>query len=286
MLKLKALIEKPLIKIVVFGVLFFVLLFLTFGPKSISKEDKTVVIEETDIANLLVRWKKTWNRPPTKEEFDNLLESHIRKIILYEEALAQGLDENNAVVKNALVLQMNMIAENQGVTDKITDTDIEAYYKLRQDQFMSDAQISFTQLLFIGEDKNSRSILLQLQEKNTQPNEIDPNLGHSFTLPLQFNSIETTLIDRSFGTGFGQKVIDLPTKKWVGPIESSYGEHLIYIDSVLPSKPIPINQVRNKILQDMEYDSKLASKEQFYTELTNQYKVIYKGRTKEFIDGK
>ena len=42
------------------------------------------------------------------------MENHVKEEVLYQEALKEGLDRNSAVVKRALITQMEMLAEGQG----------------------------------------------------------------------------------------------------------------------------------------------------------------------------
>ena len=41
-------------------------------------------------------------RPPTAEELDGLVEERVRDEVLYREALAQGLDRDDAVIRRRL----------------------------------------------------------------------------------------------------------------------------------------------------------------------------------------
>lgn len=271
-------------KIISFGLLLGTVLLLILGPKLPSQNDRQIIIGEAEIAGLLNSWEKTWQRPPTREEFKDLLDGFITNEMLFQEAINQGMDKNNAMVKNALILQMNMLASSQAGVDELSETQIEAYYNLRKDQYLSEDRISFTQLFF-GQDENSlQTTLNQLTESSINPSQELPNSGINTMLPKRTVETECSIIDRNFGDGFSAKLLELPVGEWVGPVNSSFGLHLIFIEKVWGKEPIPLDEVRNIILREMEYDSKEAAKNQFFSELRNQYKIIYRGDAKKFVE--
>ncbi len=106
--------KNPIIQVVILGLLICAALLLIFGHKRPSASDRVIVIDETDMAQLIGGWQRTWNRMPTREELKGLMENHVREEVLYQEALAEGLDRNSVVVKRALITQMEMLAEGQG----------------------------------------------------------------------------------------------------------------------------------------------------------------------------
>jgi peptidyl-prolyl cis-trans isomerase C len=67
-------------------------------------------------------------------------------------------------------------------------------------------------------------------------------------------------------------------------VPSAFGWHLIYLESLTPPRPLPLEAVRNEILLQLQYENKDAAKEQFYTELLQQYEITYQGLAKELVN--
>ena len=103
-------------------------------------------------------------------------------------------------------------------------------------------------------------------------------------LPPSIQQLPADLVDREFGEGFAEKLQGLQSGRWNGPIPSAFGWHLIYLDSLTPSRVLSLDEVRNEILQQLQYEDKDAAKEQFYTELLQQYEVTYRGIAKELVN--
>ncbi|THD65696.1 peptidyl-prolyl cis-trans isomerase [Robertkochia marina] len=277
--------KHPLFRIFFFGILLGAALLIVYGSKQPELEDRKVVINDADLAHMIAGWQRTWKRMPTKEELQGIMKSYVQDEVVYREALNQGLDQNNATVKRALISQMDMLAEGQGSERTISDEDIKAYYDLRKEQFTAPAMIRFHQVYFKNE-KDSTALVSTVASWNQQ--QLAPSEGLERAtpslLPPRMNLQTTDAIDREFGNGFANALLPLPAKQWSGPVSSGFGLHVIYIDSVVAEAPLPLDKVKNEITNLLQYEEKQAAKEQFYTELLQTYEVIYQGMAKELVN--
>ncbi|MDX1331519.1 MAG: peptidylprolyl isomerase [Robiginitalea sp.] len=277
--------DKPWFQIASLGFLIALVLLLLFGPGTPSEADRKIVIGDADVAQLIASWQSTWNRLPTKEELSGVLQNYVREEVLYQEALKQGLDKTNAAVKRALINQMDLLAEGQGEQVEIRDEDILAYYNLRREQFMSPAVFSFRQVYF-GQEAAEESLLTLKSRWNANGIGFDQarSAGTPTMLPALVENRTAPQVDREFGEGFSTRVGDLQQGIWDGPVASTFGWHLIYLDTLVPQAPLPLPAVRTKIYDQLQYEEKNAAREQFYTELIQQYDVTYKGLAKEIAN--
>jgi peptidyl-prolyl cis-trans isomerase C len=277
--------KNPVVQVAVLGLLVFLALLLIYGAREPSGSDRVIVVDESDVAQLIAGWQRTWNRLPTREELRGILQNHVRDEVLYQEALKQGLDRNSAVVKRALITQMDLLAEGQGEQRNIEASDIEAYYNLRKDQFISPPEISFRQVYFSEDSgrEDLEKLRVQWNEKGTGF-ETAREAGKATMLPARIDQMPADLIDREFGEGFSRQLEGMEPGRWNGPAPSTFGWHLVYLDSLTPSKTLTVDEVRNEILQQLQYEDKDAAKEQFYTELLQQYDITYRGIAKELVN--
>ena len=88
---LKRLIREPLVHFLLIGAGLFLL--YDQGSDDVVDDDRRIVISETDIDRMITLWEKKWQRLPTRQELDGLIEAQIKEEVLYREALAMGLDE-------------------------------------------------------------------------------------------------------------------------------------------------------------------------------------------------
>lgn len=282
---MRTFLKHPLVRILFFGLLLAITLLLIYGPRQPELEDRKIVISDAELAHMIAGWQRTWKRMPTREELNGVLKSYIRDEVVYREALNQGLDENNATVKRALITQMDMLAEGQGTEREISENDLRAYYDLRKEQFTAPAQLEFYQVYFNGApDSIALAKKASAWNADNTPPETALNSATPSLLPKKMTLQTTDAIDREFGNGFANTLMQLPVDEWSGPIESGFGAHLIYLDSLVPAAPLPFEQVKNEISTLLQYEEKQASKEQFYTELLQQYEIIYQGMAKELVN--
>ncbi len=284
-----SLLKKPIIRILGFGTLLAVVLLIVLGPKMNSSTERRLVIGEDDFAHVLATWQKTWQRPPSRQELNQILNSYVRDEVLYQEAIKQELDKNNAMVKRSLIMQMTMLAESQAEQQAITEEDIQAYYALRQDQYQQEARISFVQLYFSKEKRGEsaeadvKKAIRELNRREDDPTTVSGS-GDIIMLESKYEQQLESQIDKHFGEGFAKQLVALPEGTWSGPVASSYGWHAVYITDKQEGQARPLEAVKAEIIREMEYEEKEAAKEQFFTELMQQYNIVYEGEVKKFMD--
>ncbi|MCH4822292.1 peptidyl-prolyl cis-trans isomerase [Gramella lutea] len=282
---MSALLKKPWFQILLMGISLAAILLIVFGPKTPGAEDKKVLIGNAEVAQLIASWNRTWNRMPTEEELNGLLANHVREEILYREALNQNLDKNNAMVRRGLIMQMNMMAESQAQEKSVSEEAIKAYYDLRKDKFFSSPEYTFTQINFDGsrEEEEIKKIAERLNSQNIPPN--SENLpGKKGMLQKDFKEADDYTIVRALGTNFESSLEGMRLQTWEGPVKSGFGWHLVYITKITTSETLPLEVVRENIITELQYEEAQAAKEQFYTELRQQYDVVYEGMAKDLMN--
>ena len=103
--------KEPLIHFLALGVLLFGFHAVVSGPSS-WETDKTIRISEGDVRRLAAAWELQWRRPPSKQELTNLIREHVREEILYREALALGLDQDDSIIRRRLAQKMQFLSED------------------------------------------------------------------------------------------------------------------------------------------------------------------------------
>jgi peptidyl-prolyl cis-trans isomerase C len=89
---MKKLFKEPLLHFLLIGAALFGLQALLQPRQLEAPAARRIVISQGDIERLRLTWQMQWQRPPTVEEWQGLVEAHIREEVLYREALALGLD--------------------------------------------------------------------------------------------------------------------------------------------------------------------------------------------------
>ena len=85
------LLREPLVHFLFIGAAIY-LAFGLFAEPVEDLQDDTLVVDAGEIEWMATSWYKRWNRMPTPQELDGLIQQYIRETVLYREALTMGLD--------------------------------------------------------------------------------------------------------------------------------------------------------------------------------------------------
>ena len=273
-----------------FGFLLAIILLVVKGTPGEAENEKVIFVTGADAAQLHAKFMRTWNRPPTADELKKGIEQYIKDEVLYREAISRNLDEFDPTVRLAMVRKITMMGVTQTDISNLKDEDIEAYFALRKERYRLPA-IVYLEQVYLNRDKRGDNInniaqqtLEGLEERNPSPEELF-NYGDVSMLNNIHNDITEEGLERSFGSGFGSKVIALSIGKWTGPIESSYGMHIVKITERTESRIPEIKEVLQKVITDMSYEYRKAAEDQFYSELVPRYKVVYDEAVIEALGG-
>ena len=175
---------------------------------------------------------------------------------LVKNALAMELHENDLVVRRRLVQRMEMLAfaPLQGAEPELAV--LEEMYQQNSSQLLHPAQVQF-QHSFISRDKFSDPKERALEMLALVAGDQSPERGKSLSSPflhgLAFGRLNAKQIGRYFGVEFADKLVELAaetasTTGWQGPLRSSYGEHLLWVESYRPPTAKNFAEVKKQLL--------------------------------------
>jgi hypothetical protein len=77
-----------------------------------------------------------------------------------------------------------------------------------------------------------------------------------------------------FGPGFAQAVAKLTPGSWQGPIESGYGWHLVFVDSLVPGRIPDFEEIEPDVKTAWLADQKEQAWRKAYDEMRAKYTVL------------
>ena len=104
---MRRLLREPLVHFVLLGAMLFGAQALLGG--SVEASDREIVIAEGDIESMVALFLKTWQRPPSAEELQGLIDDRVIEQMLYREALALGLDRDDTIVRRRMRQKMEFL---------------------------------------------------------------------------------------------------------------------------------------------------------------------------------
>jgi hypothetical protein len=61
---------------------------------------------------MISQWEKRWSRLPTRKEMDGLIQTYIREDVLYRQAVAMGLDENDPITRRRMAQKLSFLTSD------------------------------------------------------------------------------------------------------------------------------------------------------------------------------
>ena len=280
---MKKLIREPLLHFLLIGAGMFLVFGLKGNPTALTSGQSgsaatKIVVTQGDIDQLIAVFGTTRQRTPTKEELQGLVEDFVRNEIYYREAIAIGLDRDDAVMKQRMRMRMEFIMED--VTSRLepTDEDLKAFMKKYPENYLIDPQLSFRQV-YVNYDKrgknaesDARQILVQLNAG------ADPDsVGDPFLLESEIKLSPLWDISKQFGEPFSKSLLELKQGRWEGPVRSGYGIHLVFVKKRVGGRLPELKEVREALKRDWTYERQKELKDAAYAKIRERYTVTVEG---------
>ena len=272
------LLREPLLHFMLIGAAIY-LLYGLFTESVPEEDNKTIVVTAAEVEWMQTSWRKRWNRPPIDKELDGLIQQYVKETVLYREALTMGLNQHDQVIRRRLAQKLEFLAKDLVALTPPTEEELRTYFEKHLDRYQEPALYTFTQV-FIDPDKRGDATLAEAEEIKArliaQGDTIDDPgaLGDSFMLQNYYPQKDQAEIQKQFGSGFAESLVDLAPRQWHGPVLSGYGVHLVYV-SHISEPPAPVfAAVRKRVTQDWTADKGEELNERFYANLRDQYRIV------------
>ncbi len=271
----RRLLAEPLVHFLVLGAALFGLSALIHGGG--GERRARILVGPGQIEHLATTFARTWQRPPTPLELDALIEDHVRDEVYTREAVALGLDRDDVVVQRRLRQKMEFLTEAAADAAPPTDDQLAAYLAAQQERYAIEPRLGFRQL-FLSRDRrgdrvdaDARAALARLARAG--PDADLGTLGDPLLLPGEVALSSRSEIARLFGEPFTARLLEAEPGRWVGPIESGYGLHLVYVQHREPGRVPALGEIRDAVARDWEAARREETVEAAYRALRERYDV-------------
>jgi hypothetical protein len=252
-------------------------LFALIGDRSELEPDE-IVIGAGHIERMSQAWRKTRMRPPTQLELEGLIEDFIREEVYYREAMILGLDQDNAVIRRHLRQKMEFLSEDIAAQVDHEDSDLQTFLDANPDKFREDARISFRHIYFSRDargdmiESDARQVLATLS--GSEADEAAVSLGDSLPLPIAMELSPQREIASLFGSEFAVSLTQLETGRWLGPVVSGFGLHLVFIEERVEANVPDLDVVRDAVIREWREVKRQDVNKVFFAELRSRYSVV------------
>ncbi len=272
---MKKFLHEPLLHFLLLGAAIFAV-YSQVSKRSATEPGK-IVVSAGQVAAMAEGFVRTWRRPPTAEELDGLIRDRVQEEVYSREAMALGLDRDDSIIRRRLRQKMEFLTDDVAALAEPTEEELNAYLTAHAETFRQQRQFTFRQVYLNPERRGPKlagdtgQLLAQLQQAGA-PADVS-ELGDSFLLENNFQSLPSAEVGKQFGENFAARLAELPTGQWQGPVESGYGVHLVCISERTDGRVPALAEVRETVRREWANTRRLETNEKFYQELLKRYVV-------------
>jgi hypothetical protein len=276
--KFTRLFKEPLIQFLIIGAAIYGA-YAMFATPEENFRDTLVHVDSNRINGFISEWEARWSRPPTREEIDGLIQSYIKEDVLYRQAVAMGLNEDDPITRRRMAQKLEFLTSDLAMMIQPAEGELERYFSDNSEAYRAPDRMTFSQVFFDPDSRGNSTLkdaaeaLLELQAAGV-PTEESMQVGDGFMLQSDFVSVTATEAARQMGSGFVEAVVQLEPGSWHGPVLSGYGVHLVYVYSYKKSPPAVFEEVQAAVLENWQLEQREQFNADFLRNLKERYEIV------------
>ena len=278
---MKKILKKPFLHFIVIGIA----LFFLYGLVNKNTDSKnTIIINDFDLENIISSFEMQWKRDPTEQELQNIINQNIKQEVFYQEALKMNLDHNDEIIKRRLSQKMQFLSNDIAALSEPTDEVLKTYYKKNSEKYLTPATYSLYQITFSPDHRkdNYKDAMETLKQFPEATFDEMKDWGDPLPFSYYFEAVNANELGLQLGSKFSNALESQEINKWVGPIPSGFGFHLVFITNKVDPQIPAYEMVKKEVLRNYEYDNQIETNELIYQELKKRYDFQFDVKSKDF----
>lgn len=273
------LLREPLVHFLLIGAVMFGLYGLTQSGNPVIASSRAIPLSLDEIAQLTELYQAQWHRLPTPQELERMVEQKVQQEVLYREALAMGLDKGDEIVKRRMAQKMQFLAEDVAAAREPTPGELRNWFARNEARFAQPPRLSFRHLYFSPDKRGTRAradaeqALAQLAGQPVDA-KVATSLADAFMFQDYYRDRAPEFLGKEFGPQFALATAKLSPGSWQGPIESGFGWHLVFVDTLIPGRVPAFEEVEANVKTAWLDEQKTLAWENSYKAMRANYTVL------------
>ncbi|MBD3645669.1 hypothetical protein [Alcanivorax sp.] len=292
--------RHPLLHCLLLGSGAFLAQSLLPDPSADHPAATEIHLGAAEVEALKAQWRQQLGRELTPDELQASLQARVDEEILINEARLRGWDRTDPIVRRRLrenlafteqpashpsdalatAYELGMPLQDPVVRKRLL-LRMQAELRSQADLEAENAELAryadsattlarrwnLSHVLRTGPD--ARAELLSLPSFSPQD---APRYSEPFLAGNVLADISDKTLAKTFGPGFAAQLEALPPGQWAGPVESVFGQHLVWIEATT-RQPVPINPA--KVYLAWKADQENQALRDGMSQLRQQYTVSW-----------
>jgi peptidyl-prolyl cis-trans isomerase C len=261
--------REPLVHFLLIGAALF-LIGRVVGERG-DPASLTIVVTAGEVDRLAATFSAAWHRPPTEAELAALVEDWTKEELSYREALAMGLDRDDAIVRRRIRQKLEYLAGDLAGSAEPTEEELATWLASHAEDHRRDTTFDLVQV-FVRGGAPTDGVLAALNA-GAEPAEVADPLH----VPSRWEGATASALAATFGPDFPVALGTAPQDAWTGPILSGYGQHLVRLDRRVPGEVPPLAEIRDEVRRDLIADRRARAEAAFYEALRARTSITIEG---------
>ena len=264
--------REPLLHFIAAGFVLFVVSEMRLSSEEVSR----IVITPQREARLANRFAMQFGAPPDPATLAQLVDRDVEEEMLFRRGVALGLDRDDEIVRRRIVQKMEFLLNDVNAPAEPSEAELLAFFDSHAERYATPDRATFSHVFFSAENGESaaRARAVDALNRIVQGASV-ATLGDSFPDLYHFSAYEAGQVERLFGQNeFASAVFAAPAARWMGPYRSSYGWHLLYVETRRPAAQPVLAEVRDRVRTDFLLDAQARTNDDAFSRLASEYTVV------------
>ncbi|MFL2545799.1 MAG: peptidyl-prolyl cis-trans isomerase [Candidatus Rariloculaceae bacterium] len=266
--------KDPLIHFLLLGGLLF--LFYDWRGEPEGAGPYQILISAGEVQSITQTLTILNGRDPTRDEVLETLEPSIMDEILYREALALGLDEDDSQVR--LRLAEKMLFLTQDIAEPVPPTDEEAaeFFAADPERFRTPELLTFEQIFYSPAEHGQNIEDVATEALVELRAGVEPTIaGDNLLFEDVYSQVELVEIELILGDAFATALQAVDTNSgWQGPLRSDFGVHLVLVAERIESRQPAFEEIRPQVVTALVAQRRSEANQVEFQKLRDRYEIV------------
>jgi parvulin-like peptidyl-prolyl isomerase len=237
-----------------------------------------IVVTPERVRQLADGYRAELGAAPTPAALAQLVDHDLDEEVLYREGLARKLDRDDEIIRRRVVQKMQFLEQDLAAPPEPTEAALAAWYQTHRAQYASPPAVSFSHIYFAdgaqGAPAARRRALAALAGLSNATVRA-PERGDPFPDLYDYAAFGPEQARRLFGDSeLSRRLFEAAPGRWVGPLRSAYGWHLVRVQSAQAGQVPPFAAVRDRVRADVVAADQQAANRRRFEALRARFTIV------------
>lgn len=195
---------------------------------------------------------------------------------IFQRAIKLGLHLSDPVCRQILVEKMRLVIGWSA--PRPTEEGLAAWYSTHSGEFGQAERVTLRHVFFDRGRRGADAARQAAEDASRKSVGQGPEAaaalgGDPFVMGRRLASQGPVDLEKFFGPAFAKQVLTIPAGDWEGPVESTYGWHLVFIEERFDPRIPPMDEVRSRVEKNYENERRQSRVDEYLEKVRPLYDV-------------